>query len=68
MAFHAVIHYPNSEEDRSKLIEDMTTYRIMIMCEYLSKLDTCSSNKIRIVEEILKDYKPKWKRGCRINE
>lgn len=57
MAFNAVIHYPNGEEDRSKLMEDFTTYRLMIMREYLSKLDTCSGNKVRIVEEILKDYK-----------
>ena len=55
MAFNAVIHYPNSEEDRSKLIEDMAIYRIMIMREYLSKLDTCSGNKVRIVDAILKD-------------
>ena len=57
MAFNAVIHYPNSEEDRSKLMEDVTTYRLMIMREYLSKLETSSGNKVRIVEEILKDYK-----------
>ena len=55
MAFKAVIHYPNSEEDRSKLIEDMATYRIMIMREYLSKLETSSGNKIKIVDELLKD-------------
>ncbi len=55
MAFNAVIHYPNSEEDRSKLIEDMTTYRIMIMREYLSKLETSSGNKIKIVDELLKE-------------
>lgn len=55
MAFNAVIHYPNSEEDRSKLMEDVTTYRLMIMREYLSKLDTCSGNKVRIVDAILKD-------------
>lgn len=55
MAFKAVIHYPNSEEDRSKLIEDMTTYRIMIMREYLSKLETSSGNKIKIVDELLKE-------------
>jgi len=55
MAFKAVIHYPNSEEDRSKLIEDMATYRIMIMREYLSKLETSSGNKIKIVDELLKE-------------
>lgn len=55
MAFNAVIHYPNSEEDRSKLIEDMATCRIMIMREYLSKLETSSGNKIKIVDELLKD-------------
>jgi hypothetical protein len=55
MAFKAVIHYPNSEEDRSKLIEDMAIYRIMIMREYLSKLETSSGNKIKIVDELLKD-------------
>ncbi len=55
MAFNAVIHYPNSEEDRSKLIEDMAIYRIMIMREYLSKLETSSGNKIKIVDELLKD-------------
>ena len=55
MAFKAVIHYPNSEEDRSKLIEDMASYRIMIMREYLSKLETSSGNKIKIVDELLKE-------------
>ncbi|MBQ8648579.1 MAG: hypothetical protein IJ470_00735 [Clostridia bacterium] len=55
MAFKAVIHYPNSEEDRSKLIEDMAIYRIMIMREYLSKLETSSGNKIKIVDELLKE-------------
>mgnify|MGYP003451276131 CR=1 FL=1 len=55
MAFNAVIHYPNSEEDRSKLIEDMAIYRIMIMREYLSKLETSSGNKIKIVDELLKE-------------
>lgn len=55
MAFNAVIHYPNSEEDRSKLMEDMAIYRIMIMREYLSKLETSSGNKIKIVDELLKD-------------
>lgn len=55
MAFNAVIHYPNSEEDRSKLIENMAIYRIMIMREYLSKLETSSGNKIKIVDELLKD-------------
>ena len=55
MAFKAVIHYPNSEEDRSKLIEDITTYRILILKEYLSKIDTCSGNKIKIVDELLKE-------------
>lgn len=57
MAFNAVIHYPNSEEDRSKLIEEMTTYRIMIMREHLSQLETSSGNQVRIVEAILKDHK-----------
>lgn len=55
MAFKAVIHYPNSEEDRSKLIEAMAIYRIMIMREYLSKLETSSGNKIKIVDELLKE-------------
>ena len=55
MAFNAVIHYPNSEEDRSKLIENMAIYRIMIMREYLSKLETSSGNKIKIVDELLKE-------------
>ena len=55
MAFKAVIHYPNSDEDRSKLIEDMAIYRIMIMREYLSKLETSSGNKIKIVDELLKE-------------
>ena len=55
MAFNAVIHYPNSEEDRSKLMEDMAIYRIMIMREYLSKLETSSGNKIKIVDELLKE-------------
>ena len=55
MAFKAVIHYPNSEKDRSKLIEDMAIYRIMIMREYLSKLETSSGNKIKIVDELLKE-------------
>ena len=55
MALKAVIHYPNSEEDRSKLIEDMAIYRIMIMREYLSKLETSSGNKIKIVDELLKE-------------
>ena len=55
MAFKAVIHYPNSEEDRSKLIEDMAIYRIMIMREYLSKLETSSGNKVKIVDELLKE-------------
>ena len=55
MAFKAVVHYPNSEEDRSKLIEDMAIYRIMIMREYLSKLETSSGNKIKIVDELLKE-------------
>ena len=55
MAFKAVIHYPNSEEDRSKLIENMAIYRIMIMREYLSKLETSSGNKIKIVDELLKE-------------
>ena len=55
MAFKAVIHYPNSEEDRSRLIEDMAIYRIMIMREYLSKLETSSGNKIKIVDELLKE-------------
>lgn len=56
MAFKAVIHYPNSEEDRSKLMEDVTTYRLMIMREYLSKLETSSGNKIKIVDELLNVY------------
>ena len=55
MAFKAVIHYPNSEEDRSKLIDDITTYRILILKEYLSKIDTCSGNKIKIIDFILQD-------------
>ena len=55
MAFKAVMHYPNGEEDRSKLIEDMAIYRIMIMREYLSKLETSSGNKIKIVDELLKE-------------
>ncbi len=57
MAFNAVIHYPNNEKDRSKLIEDMTTYRLLILREYLSKIDTSSGNKIKIVDSLLQDEK-----------
>ena len=55
MAFNAVIHYPNNEKDRSKLIEDITTYRLLILRDYLSKIDTSSGNKIKIVDELLKE-------------
>ncbi len=57
MAFNAVIHYPNDEKDRSKLIEDMTTYRLLILRDYLSKIDTSSGNKIKIVDLLLQDEK-----------
>ncbi len=55
MAFYAVIHYPKSKDDTSKLTEDMITCKIVIMRDYLSKINTCVSNKIRIIEDLLKN-------------
>jgi len=57
MAFNAVIHYPTVKEDKDKLIETFATYRVLIVRDYLNKLETSSGNKIKIIDSMLQDEK-----------
>ena len=55
MAFRAVVHYPSGEKELNQLDDNITRYRLMIIREYLNKLDTCAENKVKIIVELLKN-------------
>ena len=55
MAFRAVVHYPSGEKELNQLDDNITRYRLMIIREYLNKLDTSAENKVKIIEELLKN-------------
>lgn len=55
MAFRAIVHYPKTEKEINQLQENITAYRMMILREYINKIDTSAGNKVKIIDALLKD-------------